>query len=126
MRVDKIHPDFQKTEGSVQHYKRVEPQERPEKHETSPTPLDRKKQEEKSSGENWLQVLSERVRQLNETLRIFDKRLRFDIHEETRRIMVKVINAETEEVLREIPPEKILDLVASIEKAIGLIVDERI
>ena len=26
MRVDKIHPDFPKTEGSQQHYKRVEPQ----------------------------------------------------------------------------------------------------
>ena len=40
--------------------------------------------------------------------------------------MVQVLDAETEEVLREIPPERILDLVASIEKAIGLIVDERI
>lgn len=39
--------------------------------------------------------------------------------------MVKVIDAETEEVIREIPPEKILDLVAMIWEMIGLIVDER-
>lgn len=126
MRVDRIQPNFQKTEGTVNQYKRVEPQERPQKHETSPLPLDRKKQEEKASGENWLQALSERVQQLNETLRIFDKRLHFDIHEETNRVMVQVLDAETEEVLREIPPERILDMVASIEEAIGLIVDERI
>jgi len=40
--------------------------------------------------------------------------LQFSIHEETKEIMVKVLDTDTEEVIREIPPEKILDMVAKI------------
>lgn len=63
---------------------------------------------------------------LNETLRTFDKKLRFRVHESTDRLIVRVVDAETQEVLREIPPEEILELVAHIEKTVGLIIDERI
>jgi hypothetical protein len=37
-----------------------------------------------------------------------------------------VIDSETSEVIKEIPPEKILDMIAKIEKMIGLIIDEKI
>ena len=40
--------------------------------------------------------------------------------------MVKVINSETNEVIREIPPEKILDLVAKMWELAGILVDERV
>lgn len=125
MRVDKIQPDFQKTEGTVKQREEIASREIPQKHETSPLPLE-ERLEDKLLSKNSLKDLTERVNQLNETLRVFDKRLRFDIHEETNRVMVQVLDAETDEILREIPPEKILDMVASIEEAIGLIVDERI
>lgn len=49
----------------------------------------------------------------------------FAIHEGTGRVMVKLINNETDEVIKEIPPEKILDLVASIWDLVGILVDER-
>ncbi|HEY8417197.1 MAG TPA: flagellar protein FlaG [Limnochordales bacterium] len=61
---------------------------------------------------------------LNRTLEAVDKRLKFLVHEETDRIYVKVIDEETGEVIREIPPEKILDLVGHIQKLIGLLIDE--
>ncbi|MFS8543386.1 MAG: flagellar protein FlaG [Limnochordales bacterium] len=61
---------------------------------------------------------------LNRTLKAFDKRLQFLVHEETERIYVKVIDAETGEVIREIPPEKILDLVGHIQQLLGLLIDE--
>ncbi len=53
------------------------------------------------------------------------RRFEFSIHEVTKQIMVKVIDVETNEVVREIPPEKILDLIAKIWEMAGLIVDER-
>ncbi len=40
--------------------------------------------------------------------------------------MVKVIDVTTDEIIREIPPEKILDLVAAIWEVSGIIVDERV
>ncbi len=49
----------------------------------------------------------------------------FKIHEGTGRIMVKLVDNETDEVIKEIPPEKILDLVASIWDLVGILVDER-
>lgn len=54
-----------------------------------------------------------------------DNRFEFKIHERTGRIMVKLINKETDEIIKEIPPEKILDLVASIWDLVGILVDER-
>lgn len=49
----------------------------------------------------------------------------FEIHEGTGRVMVNLVDTQTKEVLKEIPPEKILDLVANIWERLGLIVDER-
>ena len=51
--------------------------------------------------------------------------LEFSIHEGTKEIMVKVINTETKEVVREIPSEKILDMVAKMWELAGIMVDER-
>jgi flagellar protein FlaG len=51
--------------------------------------------------------------------------LKFDIHKDTNTIMVKVIDNETQKVVREIPSEKILDMIASIWKLVGIIVDKK-
>ena len=48
------------------------------------------------------------------------------VHEKTNAIVVKVLNKETGEVIREIPPEKTLDLVAKMMEFAGLLVDERV
>jgi flagellar protein FlaG len=39
--------------------------------------------------------------------------------------MVKVLDKDTGKVVREIPPEKILDMVAKFMEKAGIIVDER-
>jgi flagellar protein FlaG len=39
--------------------------------------------------------------------------------------MVKVIDRDTKEVIREIPPEKFQDLVAKLWELSGLVIDER-
>ena len=52
--------------------------------------------------------------------------LEFSIHECTHEIMVKVVDDETKEVIKEIPPEKLLDLVATIWQIVGLFVDKYI
>lgn len=49
----------------------------------------------------------------------------FKIHEGTGRIMVKLVDNQTDKIIKEIPPEKILDLVASIWDLVGILVDER-
>jgi len=66
------------------------------------------------------------IESANEEIIVYGKRFEFSIHEETKHIVVKVIDVATEEVIREIPPEKILDLIASLWEISGLIVDERV
>lgn len=71
-------------------------------------------------------ALDQMVEGLNRALQAVDRRLQFLVHDTTGRIYVKVINQETEEVIREIPPEKILDLVGHIHQLVGLIIDEKV
>jgi len=48
------------------------------------------------------------------------------VHEPTNDIIVRVLNRETGELIREIPPEKTLDLVAKMMEFAGLLIDERV
>lgn len=70
-------------------------------------------------------IVIDAIEKANEAVSVANRRFEYSIHERTKQIMVKVINVETEEIIREIPPEKILDLVAMIWEMAGLIVDER-
>ncbi|MCR2044770.1 flagellar protein FlaG [Anaerosalibacter massiliensis] len=66
------------------------------------------------------------IESANEKFIIYDRRFEFSIHDQTKQIMVKVIDVNTNEIIREIPPEKILDLVAAIWEITGIVVDEKI
>ncbi|ULO07953.1 flagellar protein FlaG [Paenibacillus sp. 19GGS1-52] len=48
------------------------------------------------------------------------------VHKPTNTIMIKMRNKDTGELIREIPAEKTLDLVASMMKIAGILIDERI
>ncbi|MCY9692376.1 flagellar protein FlaG [Paenibacillus alginolyticus] len=49
----------------------------------------------------------------------------FSVHEKTKQISIKVIDKDTKEVIREIPPEKTLDMVARMWEMAGILVDEK-
>lgn len=51
--------------------------------------------------------------------------LSFKYHEDTNRISITVTDSDTDEVIREIPPEKTLDMLAKAWEMAGLLVDER-
>lgn len=51
---------------------------------------------------------------------------KFGIHEKTNRITITLVDKETQEVIREIPPEKSLDLVAKRMELAGVLVDEKL
>ncbi|MFS0787760.1 flagellar protein FlaG [Shouchella sp. 1P09AA] len=52
--------------------------------------------------------------------------LSFHIHSDLGRVYVKVVDSDTEEVVREVPPEQLLNLVASMMKSAGLIIDRQV
>lgn len=65
------------------------------------------------------------INKANHTFEIQNRSLRFKIHERLNEVIVKVVDSETEEVIREIPPEKLLDMFANMLELAGLLVDER-
>jgi flagellar protein FlaG len=70
-------------------------------------------------------VVIDAIEKANKAISMANRRLEYSVHERTKEIMVKVVNTETDEIIREIPPEKMLDMVATIWEMIGIIVDER-
>ena len=66
---------------------------------------------EKSSAD-----IRNQVRRANRALEAVDIQAKFSIHEGTGEIIVKLEDTNTGEVIREIPPEKLLDLVAKMQE----------
>lgn len=50
----------------------------------------------------------------------------FGIHDETNRVTIKIIDKDSKEVLKEIPPEKTLEMITKVWEAAGLLVDEKL
>jgi len=49
----------------------------------------------------------------------------FGMHEQTNRVTIKIVDKETKEVVKEVPAEKTLDMIAKAWELAGLLVDER-
>lgn len=49
----------------------------------------------------------------------------FGYHDDTNRVTIKIVDKDTKETIKEIPPEKTLDLIAKAWELAGILVDER-
>ncbi|WP_025719135.1 flagellar protein FlaG [Paenibacillus polymyxa] len=54
------------------------------------------------------------------------KTFEISVHEKTHAIMIKVMNKETGDLIREVPPEKILDIAARMMEIAGIIIDKKV
>ena len=68
----------------------------------------------------------EAVERMNMTMQALNIRLKFEKHEASGEYIVRVVNEDNQEVIREIPAEKTLDLLVHLRKLVGVLVDERV
>lgn len=68
--------------------------------------------------------LEDAIQKLNETANIFHRSLKFKVHEATHRTMISVIDTDHDKVIREIPGEEALDMVAKMQDYLGMIFDK--
>ncbi len=68
--------------------------------------------------------VSEVVNRLNNGVRDIHERMSFSFNEKTQRIIVKVMNNDTNEVVREIPSKEAIKLLEHIQDFLGMLVDE--
>ncbi|WJH27485.1 flagellar protein FlaG [Paenibacillus sp. CC-CFT742] len=81
-------------------------------------------QSDKSESVNK-QQLDKLIEDGNKVLQRMDTQLRWSVNKESNQMIVKVMDTQTNEVLREIPPEKYLELVQNLCEQVGLFLDEK-
>lgn len=69
--------------------------------------------------------LSPVTQEMNKFFQYLNASLRFEMHERTQRLMVKLVDVSTDKVLREFPPEELLDKLANIREYVGVILDKK-
>ena len=72
------------------------------------------------------EMIETRVEGMNDFLEPTTTAVKFQLHEELNEYYVQIINPLTDEVLKEIPNKKFLDMYASMTELMGLIVDKKL
>ena len=79
--------------------------------------------EQQSLQEQYNAQLKKAVEDINK--RANNSEAIFGIHEDTNRVTIKIVDKETRKVIKEMPPEKTLDMIAKVWELAGLMVDEK-
>ena len=81
-----------------------------------------------ANSEQQQQVTNEQIKKavekLNKNMMSHSEAV-FGIHEATNRITIKIIDKDTKKVIKELPPEKTLDMIAKVWEMAGILVDEK-
>lgn len=85
------------------------------------------KDQQGSNQEAKNQVNAEKVKKAVEQInkKTVSSEAIFGIHEGTNRVMIKIVDKDTKEVLKEFPPEKTLDMIVKAWELAGILVDEK-
>jgi flagellar protein FlaG len=75
---------------------------------------------------NSAEKVSRIVEQIQTVSNLFDRKLSFQVNKELDEVIVKVIDSNTDKVIREIPSAEIQKLQIRIKEALGLLFDESI
>lgn len=89
----------------------------------------KKEQEGKEDQRDIQDVSPEKVKSaiadINKKIQPTHTQCEFKYHEQTHRISITVRDSDTNKVIKEIPPEKTLDMIAKTLELAGLLVDEK-
>jgi flagellar protein FlaG len=69
--------------------------------------------------------VSKAVDKLNKFLEDENVHAVYEVHEKLNDVMIKIVNDETNEIVLEIPPKKILDMVAKMMETVGVLLDKK-
>ena len=85
-----------------------------------------KKDNDNTNDTRQNQASNEQIKQAVEKLNksMSNSEAVFGIHEKTNRVTIKIVDKETKKVIKELPPEKTLDMIAKVWEMAGILVDE--
>lgn len=65
------------------------------------------------------------VKQLNETMSASSQDLEFSVDQDSKKTIVKLVDRNTHEVLRQMPTKEALEIAKSLDKAMGKLIDQK-
>jgi len=71
-------------------------------------------------------TLESQAKALEKTFLAFNHRVELSVNEVIDQVVIKVVDKDTDRIIKEIPPEEIQHMIARIKETIGLLVDEKI
>ena len=84
-----------------------------------------RQQDIKNSTQAASDQLKKAIEEMNRKISNTNEEAVFGVHEETNRIMIKIVDKDTKEIIKEFPPEKTLDMIAKVWEMAGILVDEK-
>lgn len=88
---------------------------------------DSQNEQDGNSYANQQQASNEQVRKAVEQMNknMAHSEAVFGFHDKTNRVTIKIVDKDTKEVIKELPPEKTLDMIAKVWEMAGILVDEK-
>ncbi len=93
--------------------------------ETEQSPVTKQVQQEEQQ-ESQVGELQEKVAQLNQHMQSLNRNLQFSVDEVSGDTVVTVVDAETEEVVRQIPSQEVLDARNAVEQYRGILLETKV
>ncbi|MBK1674896.1 hypothetical protein CKO35_16710 [Ectothiorhodospira shaposhnikovii] len=78
-----------------------------------------------AGGEASSRQVEDAVDRINDFIQTVRRDLEFSVDEDTGRTVIKVFDSETEELIRQFPPDELLAIAAHLEEVRGLLFKER-
>ncbi|KTE91999.1 flagellar biosynthesis protein FlaG [Desulfitobacterium hafniense] len=122
--IEPIQPNHQKTMMPVDAY----PGQKLERSQEMPRPVVERKNEIPNAREEIpREEVEKTVDKLNRFMGLINKGMRFEVHEEdSEEILVRIIDQESDQVLKESTPKWVMELLHNLTDAAGLFVDQRV
>ncbi|SHN80965.1 flagellar protein FlaG [Desulfitobacterium chlororespirans] len=124
MVIEPIQPNHQKTMMPVDAY----PGQKLERSQEIPRPVVERKNEIPNAREEIpREEVEKAVDKLNRFMGLINKGMRFEVHEEDEEeILVRIVDQDSEQVLKESTPKWVMELLHNLTDVAGLFVDQRV
>lgn len=81
---------------------------------------------EAEAAEPSREQLNKVTEEMTGIMKLLNTDIKFELHEGSGRWIVKVVDTKENKVLKEYPPQKLLDTIAAIREYVGLLLDEKV
>ncbi|MEK4711590.1 flagellar protein FlaG [Sporosarcina sp. FSL K6-5500] len=116
--------------GTTMHHASVSVEKVASNKEVTVVPVQAVVEKVQQQADQEQQLPADKAKQMTDSMNTFlesaNTQLRFKFHEKLNEYYVTIVDSKTDEVIREIPSKKLMDIHAAMREFVGLLVDRKI